>query len=176
MVSKYFGIKFKGSSVGGNVEALLVLPNHLLVLGSSANAFVLSDGELYAAQNAVELVILLVGNELSGHFCLCLCGHTTHCIPFNSAVDEMKAQLEELPNIGQIDVQMNGPSKETAYEWVIMFMSNPAYFPLSVCIVDDLEVVNELSTMVQLDNSALICTNHQDWCQNARGAVLGDLQ
>jgi hypothetical protein len=153
---KLFRIEFKGSGVGGNVEALLVVPEHLLVLGSSANAFVLSDGESFATRNAVESVTSRVGNELSGHFRLRLRGHTTRRIPFNSAVDEMKERLEELPNIGQVDVQMSGPSKEMAYEWVITFVSNPGYFPPSSRIVDDLEVVNELYTSVQSDNSALI--------------------
>ena len=134
----------------------MVVPEHLLVLGSSASAFVLSDGETYAARNAVESVTSRVGNELSGHFRLRLRGHTTRRIPFNSAVDEMKERLEELPNIGQVDVQMSGPSKEMAYEWVITFVSNPGYFPPSSRIVDDLEVVNELYTSVQSDNSALI--------------------
>jgi hypothetical protein len=55
-VLKKIGIKFKDSGVGRNVEALLDVPKHLLVLGSSANAFDLPDGESCAAQNAVELV------------------------------------------------------------------------------------------------------------------------
>jgi hypothetical protein len=153
---KIFCIKFKGCGVGGNVEALLVVPKHLLVLGLSASTFVLSDGETYAAQNAVELVTSQVGNELSGHFCLRLRGHTTRRIPFNSAIDEMKERLEEIPNIGQVDVQMSGPSKDMAYEWVIMFVSNPGYLPPSLQIVDVLEVINELYTLIPLDNSPLI--------------------
>ncbi len=91
-----------------------------------------------------------------GHFCLCLHGHTTQHIPFDSAVDEMKAWLEELPNIGQVDALMTGPLKEMANERVITFVSNLGYFSSSACIVDDLDVVNELSTTVQSDNSALI--------------------
>ncbi|KAL3774885.1 hypothetical protein ACHAW5_007303 [Stephanodiscus triporus] len=153
---KIFRIEFKGSGVGGNVEALSVVPEHLLVLGSSANAFVLSDGESYAARNAVESVTSQVGNELSGYFRLRLRGHTTRRIPFNSSVDEMKARLEELPNIGKVDVRMSGPTKEMAYAWEITFLSNPGYFPPSARNVDELEVVNELSTSVQSDTSALI--------------------
>ena len=88
----------------------------------------LSDGESYAARNGVESVTSLVGNELSGHFRIRLRGHTTGRIPFNSPVDEMKARLEELPDIGQ---KMSGSSKEMAYNWMITFLSNPGYFPPS---------------------------------------------
>ena len=91
----------------------------MLVRGSSADAFVLSDGESHAARNGVETS--LVGNELSGHFRVRLRGHTTKSIPFNSSVDEMKARLEELPNIGEVDVNRNGPSKELEYSWQITF-------------------------------------------------------
>ncbi|KAL7537095.1 hypothetical protein ACHAXR_007582 [Thalassiosira sp. AJA248-18] len=153
---KIFSIEFQGSGVGGNAEALVVVPEHLLVLGSSADAFVLSDGESYAARNGVESITSLVGNELSGHFRLKLRGHMTGRIPFNSSVDEMKARLEELPNIGVVDVQMSGPSKEMAYNWMITFLSNPGYFPPSARDVDDLEALNELSTSVESDHSASI--------------------
>ena len=88
---------------------ILIVPEHLLVRGSSADAFVLSDGESYAARNGVESVTALVGNELSGHFRLRLRGHTSGRIPFNSSENEMKARLEELPNVGTVDVQRSGP-------------------------------------------------------------------
>ncbi len=65
---KIFSIEFMGSGVGGNVEALLVVPKHLMVVGSSANAFILSDGESYAARNAVEWFTSRVGNEISEIF------------------------------------------------------------------------------------------------------------
>lgn len=153
---KISSIEFQGSGVGGNIEALSVVPEHLLILGSSADAFVLSDGESYAARNGLDSVSSLVGNELSGNFRLRLRGHTTRRIPFNASVDEMKARLEELPNIGQVDVQMSGPSKEMAYTWLITFLSSPGYFPPSARNIDDLEVINELSTSVASDSSALI--------------------
>ena len=153
---KIFCIEFMGSGVGGNVEALLVVPEHLMVVGSFANAFTLSDGESYEARNAVEWFTSRVGNEISGNFRLRLRGHTTRPIPFNSSVDDMKVRLEELPNIGQVDVQMSGPPKELAYEWMITFVSNPGYFPPSARIVDDLQVINDLSTLVPSDNSALV--------------------
>ena len=153
---KVFSITFTGSGVGGNVEALLVAPEHLSVTGSSANAFILSDGESYAARNAVETFTSVPGNVISGFFQLRLRGHTTRRISFNSSVDEMKARLEELPNIGLVDVQMSGPSMEMAYTWTIHFISNPGYFPPSARIVDDLQVINELSTLVPFDDSATI--------------------
>lgn len=68
-----------------------------------------------------------VGNELSGHFPLKLRGHTTDRISFNSSIDLVKARLEELPNVGEVNVQ--SPSKELAYQWVVTFLSNPGYFP-----------------------------------------------
>mmetsp|Transcript_25263 Transcript_25263/g.52844 ORF Transcript_25263/g.52844 Transcript_25263/m.52844 type:complete len:1508 (+) Transcript_25263:155-4678(+) len=170
---KIFRIEFQGSGVGGNVESLVVVPEHLLVLGSSADAFVLSDGESYAARNGVESVTSLVGNELSGYFRLRLRGHTTESIPFNSSVDEMKARLEELPNIGQVDVQMSGPSKEMAYVWMITFLSNPGYFPPSARDVDSLETLNELSTSVESDASASIIV---DTIRNGDDRLQGQFQ
>ncbi|KAL9189871.1 hypothetical protein ACHAXT_009546 [Thalassiosira profunda] len=151
---KIFSVEFQGTGVGGNVEALEVVPEHLLVVGSSADAFVLSDGESYAARNGVESITSLVGNELSGHFRLRLRGHTSGRIPFNSSENELKARLEELPNIGTVDVRRSGPSKEMAYTWTITFLSNPGYFPPASRDVDTLEAVSELSTSVEVDDSA----------------------
>jgi hypothetical protein len=89
---KIFRIEFQGEGVGGNVEPLAVVPEYLLISGSSADAFILSDGESYAARNGIDSVVSVVGNELSGHFRLKLRGHTTNHITFNSSVDQMKAR------------------------------------------------------------------------------------
>ena len=151
---KIFRIEFEGEGVGGNVEPLTVVPEYMLIKGSSADAFILSDGESYTARNGIDLVVSRVGNELNGHFRLTLRGHTTKSITFNSSVDEVKSRLEELPNIGKVDVRMSGPSKEMAYRWVITFLSNPGYFPPSSRDVDLLEAINELSTLVDDDTSA----------------------
>jgi len=151
-----FSIEFQGSGLGGNIEALEVVPEYLQIIGSSADAFVLSDGESYAARNGIETITSRVGNELSGHFRLRLRGHTTKKIPFNSSDEEMKARLEELPNIGEVDVTRTGPSKEHEYSWIVTFIDNPGYFPPTARNVDELEFVNELSTSVESDNSALV--------------------
>ncbi len=153
---KIFRIEFQGSGVGGNVESVLVVPEYILVVGSSADAFVLSDGESYAARNGLDSVTSAMGNELSGYFRLRLRGHTTRRISFNASVDEMKAGLEELPNIGQVDVQVIGPTKEMAFTWVITFLSSPGYFPPSARNIDDLAAVNELSSSAVSDTSAMI--------------------
>ena len=153
---KIFRIEFVGHGVGGNIDALVVVPGYHLVTGSSAAAFILTDGESYAARNGVDTVTSQVGNELSGQFRLRLRGHTTGRIPFNSSVDEMKARLEVLPNIGTVFIERSGPSKELAYTWTITFASNPGYFPPSARDVDLLEVINELETSVGSDTSAAI--------------------
>jgi hypothetical protein len=124
---KIFRIEFLGDGVGGNVEPIHVVSEYLLIMGSSADAFVLSDGESYAARNGLDSVVSTVGNELSGHFPLKLRGHTTDRISFNSSIDLVKARLEELPSVGEVNVQ--SPSKELAYQWVVTFLSNPGYFP-----------------------------------------------
>ena len=151
---KIFRIEFNGEGVGGNIEPLTVVPEYLLIKGSSADAFILADGESYTSRNGIDSVVSRVGNELNGHFRLTLRGHTTERITFNSSVDEMKSRLEELPNIGKVDVRMSGPSKEMAYSWVVTFLSNPGYFPPSSRDVDLLEAINELSTLVDYDTSA----------------------
>ena len=153
---KIFRIEFKGHGVGGNIDSLIVVPEYNLVTGSSAAAFILSDGEFYVARNGIDTVTSQVGNELSGQFRLRIRGHTTERIPFNSSVDEMKARMEELPNIGRVDVQRSGPSKELAYVWTLTFVFNPGYFPPASRNVDLLEVINELETSVEFDNSASV--------------------
>eukprot|EP00804_Cyclotella_cryptica_P021433 CCRYP_005783-RA/>CCRYP_005783-RA protein AED:0.00 eAED:0.00 QI:831/1/1/1/1/1/3/2372/6166 len=153
---KIFRIEFQGDGVGGNVEPLVIVPEFLLVKGSSADAFILSDGESYAARNGFDSFFSRAGNELSGHFRLKLRGHTTGRISFNSSVDQLKARLEELPNVGEVDVQMSGPSKEMAYSWFVTFLSNPGFFPPATRDVELLEAISELSTSVETDSSAKI--------------------
>jgi len=43
-----------------------------------------------------------------------------------------------------------------AYTWMVTFLDNPGYFPPTARNVDELELVNELSTSVESDESALI--------------------
>ena len=52
---KIFKVEFIGSGLGGDIESLVVAPT-TQVLGSSAAAFVLSDGESYTARNEVDTV------------------------------------------------------------------------------------------------------------------------
>lgn len=152
---KIFKVEFIGSGLGGDVESLVVAPT-TQILGSSAAAFVLSDGESYTARNEVDTVTSQVGNELSGSFRLRLRGHTTGAIPFNSSIDLMKERLEELPNIGRVRVERTGPSQESEYNWAVTFESNPGYFPPSTRDVDLLEGISSLETSVPTDNSGAI--------------------
>ena len=152
---KIFKIEFVGSGLGGDVESLVVAPA-TQILGSSAAAFVLSDGESYTARNDVNTVTSQVGNELSGSFRLRLRGHTTGEIPFNSSVDLIKKRLEELPNIGRVRVERTGPSQELEFSWTVTFESNPGYFPPSARNVDILEGISNMETSVPADNSGAI--------------------
>jgi len=60
---KIFRIEFVGHGVGGNIDALVVVPEYHLVTGSSAAAFILSDGESYAARNGIDAVTSQVGKD-----------------------------------------------------------------------------------------------------------------
>ena len=64
--------------VGGNVEPIVVVPEYLLILRSSTDAFILSDGKLYAAHDGLNSAVSVISNKLSGHFRLKLRGQSSH--------------------------------------------------------------------------------------------------
>lgn len=41
----------------------------------------------------------------------------------------MKARLEALPNVGNVDVLRSAPGSRREYAWTVSFVSNPGYFP-----------------------------------------------
>ncbi|KAH8055103.1 hypothetical protein JL722_8528 [Aureococcus anophagefferens] len=55
--------------------------------------------------------------------------HTTEPIEFNAAASTMKARLEALPNVGNVDVLRSAPGSRREYAWTVSFVSNPGYFP-----------------------------------------------
>lgn len=69
------------------------------------------------------------GNVLGGSFTLTLMGWTTRAITFNAANTDMKAALEDLPNIGTVNVVRSGPTAVNGYVWTVTFVSNPGDFP-----------------------------------------------
>ena len=56
--------------------------------------------------------------------------------PLNST---KKTLLEDLPNVGIVDVSVSSPTMERGYSWSITFLSSPAYFPILTKNVDTLE-------------------------------------
>ena len=58
----------------------------------------------------------------------------------------MKQRLEELPNIGTVDVHRTGPDSFGAYDWTVTFVSNPGYFPVNSRNVADLSFDKTLLT------------------------------
>lgn len=154
-----FVVEFVGSGVGGDVVAIEIPHEHNLLRGSDAEIYVVADGERYTARNTVDTVTSRVGNVLSGSFRLRLRGHTTDDIPFNASEDDVKARLEELPNVGTVDVQVGSPTNERGYTWTITFVSNPGYFPPTTRDVDALQYISALSTSVDSDSSANISVN-----------------
>ena len=69
------------------------------------------------------------GNNIGGTFTLTLRGHTTSAISYKAADTTMKARLEELPNIGTVNVARTGPTSWGGYVWTVTFTSNPGAFP-----------------------------------------------
>ena len=153
---RIFAIEFVGSGVGGDVVTIGIPEELNFLRGSDAEIYIIADGECYKARDTVDAVTSRVGSVLSGSFRLRLRGHTTGDIPFNASEDDVKARLEELPNVGKVDVQVGAPTNERGYTWTITFVSNPGYFPPTTRNVDALDYVSALSTSVDSDFSASI--------------------
>ena len=152
---KFFSIEFQGHGVGGDVEEIVVLEEHKKVYGTLADAFVVSDGEFYTSRNG-DVVTSSIGNVLSGSFRLKLRGHITQKIPFNASAERLKSILESLVNVGNVDVQVSIPTNQLGYTWTITFLSNPGFFPTLAGNVEIFDYLNELSTSLRNDDSALI--------------------
>ena len=79
------------------------------------------------------------GNEMRGTFTLSLLGHETSPIEFNAADTTVKRRLEELPNVGTVNVVREQTSPEKTYRWTVTFLSNPGAFPAGTGNVAQLE-------------------------------------
>ncbi len=67
-----------------------------------------------------------------------LLGHETAPIPFNAADTTLKAALEELANVGTVQVTRTGPDGQQGFSWIITFVDNPGAFPAGSGDVADL--------------------------------------
>ena len=105
---RVFFVEFNGEGVGGDVVPIQIVADDMRLYGSGANLIILADGNLFNVQNNVDIVRSKVGNVLSGFFRLKLRGHSTKDIPFNASAEQMKTLLEDLPNVGIVDV-VRGP-------------------------------------------------------------------
>ena len=125
---RLYAVEFRGSGVGGNVEALQIAEDKLT--GSGAHLKLYADGAETAAD--VRHCVYCAsrsGVELGGTFTLTLRRHTTEPIEYNAAASTMKARLEQLPNVGTVDVVRSAPGPRREYAWTISFVSNPGYWP-----------------------------------------------
>jgi len=96
--------------------------------GNGAALVVLSDGSETSFQRR-GAAPSQAGNQLGGTYTLTLLGHTTAPIEFNAADTEVKALLEQLPNIGTVSVVRSSPTPQLGYRWTVTFLSNPGAFP-----------------------------------------------
>jgi len=115
-------VSFAGDRVGGDVEAIEVDPLNMKLMGNGATVAVHTDAG--SGLGSVR------GNELGGYFTLTLRGHTTAAITHMASDTTMKQRLEELPNIGTVDVHRTGPTPNGGYTWSVTFLSNPGAFPV----------------------------------------------
>lgn len=126
--AKLWQVTFVGSNVGGNVEAIKVDPLYMRLMGNGAGVNVLTDADTIAT-GPYAAFTPTIGNEIEGYFTLTLRGHTTSAITHMASDSTMKQRLEELPNIGTVDVHRTGPNPAGAYTWTVTYVSNPGYFP-----------------------------------------------
>ncbi|KAH8092789.1 hypothetical protein JL720_4953 [Aureococcus anophagefferens] len=123
-------VTFVGSGVGGDVEALQIRADDDLLTGSGARLRVYADGSEKSSDiRSSATAESRAGSELGGSFTLTLRQHTTEPIEFNAAASTMKARLEALPNVGNVDVLRSAPGSRREYAWTVSFVSNPGYFP-----------------------------------------------
>ncbi len=125
--------------VPGDVEAIQVLAYNDHLMGNGASVAVYANGEETAAERRF-VDPSNAGNQLSGYFSFNLLGHRTAPIPFNGADTTLKAALEELANIGTVQVTRTGPDGQQGFSWMITFVENPGAFPAGSGNVADLIV------------------------------------
>ncbi|KAH8074000.1 hypothetical protein JL721_2556 [Aureococcus anophagefferens] len=123
-------VTFVRSGVGGDVEALQIRADDDLLTGSGARLRVYADGpEKSSDIRSSATAESRAGSELGGSFTLtCARGHTTEPIEFNAAASTMKARLEALPNVGNVDVLRSAPGSRRG-RVDRLAVSNPGYFP-----------------------------------------------
>eukprot|EP00940_MAST-03C_sp_MAST-3C-sp2_P000562 g562.t1 len=110
----------------GDLESIVVEDASSLY-GNGARVIVCADN-VVDADCPVSLVTQR-GNEMRGTFTLSMLGHETAPIEYNAADSTVKRRLEELPNIGTVNVVREQTSPEKTYRWTVTFTSNPGAFP-----------------------------------------------
>jgi hypothetical protein len=127
--SQLYRIKFAGSALGGDVEAIENVDYFNLLTGSDVTVSILTDGLETSAQRGFTAFPSVKGNEVGGTFTLTYRGHTTSPIDFNVADTVLKSSLEALPNINTVAVHRTGPTVFKEYTWSITFLSMPGAYP-----------------------------------------------
>ncbi len=125
------------TGIPGDVETLQVLDYNNHLMGNGASVAIYADGRETAEERRF-VSPSNAGNQLSGYFSLSLLGHETSPIPFNAADTTLKAALEELANVGTVQVTRTGPDGQQGFSWVITFVDNPGAFPAGSGDVPDL--------------------------------------
>jgi len=144
-----YKVTFTHSDLGGDVEALQVVPAFNKLTGTDIAIVVATDGALAGGAPSTR------GNELSGSFQLSFRNYKTPPISFDAADTELKAMLETLPNIGTVVVTRTGPTSWKEYDWTITFLSTPGFFPIGS---GDLPMMTSVITsLVGTTAAASIC-------------------
>jgi len=144
-----YKVTFTHSDLGGDVEALQVVPAFNKLTGTDIAIVVATDGALAGGAPSTR------GNELSGSFQLSFRNYKTPPISFDAADTELKAMLETLPNIGTVVVTRTGPTSWKEYVWTITFLSTPGFFPIGS---GDLPMMTSVITsLVGTTAAASIC-------------------
>jgi hypothetical protein len=112
-------------ALGGDVETIKVDPLNMKLQGNGADVKAYANGDPTPSTTYTPVR----GNNIGGTFTLTLRGHTTSAISYKAADTTMKARLEELPNIGTVNVARTGPTSWGGYVWTVTFTSNPGAFP-----------------------------------------------
>jgi hypothetical protein len=99
------------------------------------------------------------GNELSGSFRLKYQGYSTGLIPFNAQPAEMKAHLEDITSIGEVEVTRSVANSITrGYHWTVTFVNGPKLDQKNLKWGTNMGILGLLSC----DTEALLTTTNND--------------
>lgn len=160
-----WSVTFDGNA--GNLQTMTVSATSGGTFGASSTT---SGGDTVAATANVEGTSTVLG----GIFALEFEGKRTGYMPFDASAAVIKAQLETLSTIGDVDVTQSNPDPNNGYAWTVTFSNNlgdlsaiiPDSFALTgtAPVIDITEIVKGVFPPFNSQDTANgMCWANMDW-------------